>query len=140
MDKANTNEQLINISAFAKESGFSVQTIRYYESLGILPEPIRTESGYRKYSSKYLEHVRFAKNAQELGFKLEEIGDLVAIKFNQDAKGKDVKAIVKSKISKLEQEIAQLNEAKDYLQELFDSCSGKMSACKCPILNKMSQD
>lgn len=126
-----------SIGKLSKETGLSVQTIRYYEKLGILPEPARTESGYRNYSDDYFEHIHFIKNAREMGFSLEEIKLLVNLRRSEEALGKDVKEIVNSKIQKINEQIKSLEATRNYLSSLNQSCSGKMSTDKCPILNKL---
>lgn len=128
----------LTIGELADLAGLNIQSIRYYERLELLPEPERSDSGYRLYNQDYLAHIVFIKNAQELGFKLEEIKDLVEIKFNAKAKGKDVKKIIHEKLEFVEEEITKLQKVKKYLQELDKSCSGKMSSSCCPILQKLS--
>jgi DNA-binding transcriptional MerR regulator len=128
----------LKIGDMAKLANLEVQTIRYYESIELLPEPKRTESGYRKYDEEYLEHLRFIKNSQELGFSLEEIKDLVKHKFSKKSLGKDVKDIIKTKINDIDQEIKELKELKLRLSKLDSSCSGKMKTACCPILNTLS--
>ena len=127
----------MTIGQLAKKAGINLQTVRYYESLGILPEPERTESGYRQYTENYIEHILFIKNAQELGFSLEEIQKLVNLKNSKEAMGEDVKAIVKVKIKEINEKIQSMEELKGYLSSLNKSCSGNMSTDKCPILQSL---
>lgn len=134
MDKKN----ILTISKLARKAGVNLQTIRYYEKLNLLPKPKRSKSKYRLYDDEYLKHIKFVKNAQNLGFKLDEIRDLVLIKHNPKALGKDVKKVIKKKIEEIEIQVAELQGAKDYLNELYDSCSGKMSSCCCPILSAIN--
>lgn len=128
----------LKIGDIAKLANLEVQTIRYYESIGLLPEPKRTESGYRNYDEEYLEHLSFIKNSQELGFSLEEIKDLVKHKFSKKSLGKDIKAIINIKIDDIDQEIKELKELKLRLSKLNSSCSGKMKTACCPIINTLS--
>lgn len=134
MDKKN----ILTISKLAKKAGVNLQTIRYYEKLNLLPKPKRNKSKYRLYDDEYLKHIKFVKNAQNLGFKLDEIRDLVLIKHNPKALGKDVKKVIKQKIEEIETQVVELQGAKDYLNELYDSCNGKMSSCCCPILGAIN--
>ena len=129
-----------SIGKLSKETGLSVQTIRYYEQLGILPEPERTESGYRNYNDDYFKHIHFIKNAREIGFSLEEIKLLVNLRESKQALGKDVKEIVSLKIREIDEQIKSLQEAKDYLTSLNQTCSGKMPTNECPILNKLKSE
>lgn len=128
----------LKIGDIAKLTNVEVQTIRYYEGLDLLPEPKRTESGYRNYNEEYVEHIRFIQNSQELGFSLEEIRELVRLKFSKRSKGKDVKEVIKTKIQEIEQEIEDLTELKLRLAKLNSTCSGKMKTNCCPILNTLS--
>ena len=102
-------EKNLKIGDLAKLANVEVQTIRYYESMDLLPEPTRTESGYRIYSEEYVEHIRFIKNSQELGFRLEDIQGLVKLKFSSKSRGKDVKDLVKAKIAEVEAKVAAVN-------------------------------
>ena len=131
-------EKNLKIGDLAKLANVEVQTIRYYESMDLLPEPTRTESGYRIYSEEYVEHIRFIKNSQELGFRLEDIQGLVKLKFSSKSRGKDVKDLVKAKIAEVEQEIEDLTELRLRLKKLDSTCSGKMKTKSCPILNTLS--
>lgn len=127
----------LKISDFARLAGLNQQSIRYYESLGLIPEPERNESGYREYDESYLENIKFIKNAQQLGFNLEEIKNLVELKFNNTATGADVKNLVKVKIKELDRKIAELEKLKKYLQNLDSSCTGDMSTNCCPIMESI---
>ena len=126
-----------SIGKLSKETGLSVQTIRYYEQLGILPEPERTKSGYRNYSDNYGEYINFIKNAQKVGFSLDEIKTLVNLRSSKSALGKDVKKVIQGKIKEINEQIESLNTTKAYLESLNQSCSGKMTTAKCPIINKL---
>jgi Cu(I)-responsive transcriptional regulator len=127
-----------NIGQLSEETGFSIQTIRYYESLGLLPAPDRSDSGYRKYDESYLQHINFIKNAKNMGFSLDEIKELIHLKSSNDALGKDVKHMVKLKMEELAKQIKELENTYNYLASLNQSCSGKMQTKNCPILKQLS--
>jgi len=127
-----------NIGQLSEETGFSIQTIRYYESLGLLPAPDRSDSGYRKYDESYLQHINFIKNAKNMGFSLDEIKELIYLKSSNDALGKDVKHMVKLKMEELAKQIKELENTYNYLASLNQSCSGKMQTKNCPILKQLS--
>lgn len=129
----------MTISELADLAGVNLQTIRYYENLGLLPEPERSDSGYRIYHSDYIEHIQFVKNSQDLGFKLEEIHDLVALRSNKKARGMDVKEFVRKKISELDIEINKLKQQKTSLETLDKSCSGEMKTSCCPIIESLRE-
>lgn len=127
-----------NIGQIAEETGLSIQTIRYYESLGLLPAPLRSESGYRKYDEAYLEHINFIKNAKEFGFSLDEMKELVRLKSSNSSLGKEVKDLIKAKMAELAEQIKNLENTYNYLASLNQSCSGKMQSKNCPILKGLS--
>jgi len=132
--------QKFNIGKLAELAGLNIQTIRFYENIGLLPEPSRTKSQYRLYDDEYLDHVNFIKNSQELGFTLEEIKDLVQVKFQDCALGKDVKALVQEKIEKINCQLEALKSQKKFLEKLNSNCNGKMPVDECPILDSLKKE
>jgi MerR family mercuric resistance operon transcriptional regulator len=133
-------KQSFNIGKLAEITGLNIQSIRYYENMGLLPKPIRTKSKYRIYDETYLENINFIKNLQELGFSLEEIKELVEIKFANCAIGRDVKILIREKIKELNIEIDKLKSQKKFLEKLDSSCNGKMPVDNCPILNTLNKE
>lgn len=75
-----SNDKLMNIGKIAKLSGVGVETIRFYERQGVLPKPKRKASGYRQFDMETVDRIRFIKNVQDLGFSLNEAGDLASSK------------------------------------------------------------
>lgn len=130
-------KSLMKISELAKRADVNLQTVRYYESLGLLPEPVRNSSGYRLYDETYIEHIEFVKNAQDLEFTLDEIKDLVKLKSDEQAFGRAVKKVVREKISALEIKIDKLSKLKSRLEKLDSSCSGDMPTSSCPIIQTL---
>ena len=109
--------QKFNIGTLAELAGLNIQTIRFYENIGLLPEPSRSKSQYRLYDEEYLENINFIKNSQELGFTLEEIKDLVQVKFRDCSTGKDVKNLVQEKIEKINCQLETLKSQKKFLEK-----------------------
>lgn len=130
-------EKSLNISELAKLAGLGIQTIRFYERKELVPAPKRTESGYRQYDTSYLEHIRFVKNLQELGFSLEEIYELAQLKFNKRALGKRVKKLIQKKLEQIDDEINKLQKSQKELLSLDLSCSGDMPTSCCPIIKSL---
>ncbi|RME02787.1 MAG: heavy metal-responsive transcriptional regulator [Planctomycetota bacterium] len=132
------------IGKMAKYVGISPASIRYYESIGLLPSPIRTSSGYRKYSLRDLERVRFIKNAQRLGFSLSEIGyflylsDLEQKRDNSENLCSSVQKEVRKKISELEEKIERLQELKKSLEAMLEKCTSSTTST-CPILAALGE-
>jgi DNA-binding transcriptional MerR regulator len=132
--------QKFNIGTLAELAGLNIQTIRFYENIGLLPEPSRSKSQYRLYDEEYLENINFIKNSQELGFTLEEIKDLVQIKFQDCSTGKDVKNLVQEKIEKINCQLETLKSQKKFLEKLDSNCNGKMPVGECPILDTLKKE
>lgn len=132
--------QKFNIGTLAELAGLNIQTIRFYENIGLLPEPSRSKSQYRLYDEEYLENINFIKNSQELGFTLEEIKDLVQIKFQDCSTGKDVKNLVQEKIEKINCQLETLKSQKKFLEKLDSNCNGKMPVSECPILDTLKKE
>ena len=122
----------------AKLGAVNLETIRYYERQGLLPKPPRSPSGYRLFPSESVRRVRFIKRAQELGFSLKEIKELLALKVSPKATASDVKERTETKIADIEQKIQTLRAMKKALARLVATCSGKSSASECPILESFS--
>lgn len=123
----------------AKKSNVNTETLRYYEKEGLLPEPERTESGYRLYADEDVKRVRFIKRAQELGFSLKEIKELLALKLDASQSASEVKRLTEQKIQDIDRKILNLQAMKTILEDLADACSGEGSVDHCPILNCLDE-
>ncbi len=105
------------IGKLAEAASVKVQTIRYYEQLGLLPEPVRTQSGYRLYSEAALKRLRFIKQAQALGFSLDEIKEILVISNEGKRPCVRVRKLAKSKLLEADQ---KLKEMLAYRQQLAE--------------------
>lgn len=123
----------------AKTVGVHAETIRFYEQKGLIPEPGRSAAGYRQYSDEYIGRIRFIKRAQDLGFTLKEILELLSLRLAPDSDRADVKRQVEEKISSIESKIGDLQRMKKSLDELVSCCSGRGSTRECPILEFMEE-
>ena len=121
--------------ALAKKAHVNPETLRYYEREGLLPEPQRSDAGYRLYSDEDVRRVRFIKRAQELGFSLKEVKDLLALKVDASQSASEVKKLAEQKVQDIEAKIHHLQSMKRILHELADTCSGQGPVEQCPILN-----
>lgn len=119
----------------AKQANVNPETLRYYEREGLLPEPERSEAGYRLYADEDVKRVRFIKRAQELDFSLKEIKELLALKLDASQSASQVKKLAELKIQDIEAKIQSLQAMKSILSELTEACSGKGSVDHCPILS-----
>ena len=127
----------LRIGQVASAAGVSVETIRYYEQRGVLPQPQRAASGYRQYDAEVVQWLAFISRAKALGFALDEIAELLAISPDDDRGA--VKALVEEKVALIEGKIAELSGLKDTLHQLADCCSGVGPAAQCPILAFLQQ-
>lgn len=127
----------MNIGQVARDSGVSAKMIRYYESIGLISPPERTESNYRVYGTKDVQTLRFIKRARSLGFSMEETAALLALWQDRTRASADVKRIARDHVNDLEMRIADLQSMVDTLRHLIDCCSGDHRP-DCPILNDIA--
>ncbi len=130
----------ITIGILAKKSNVKKETVRYYERRGLIPEPMRTESGYRQYSQDTVSRIKFIKRAQVLGFSLREIEELLSLRVDKNTTCGDFKNIAEIKISEIEVKIRSLNEIKRGLTKLVALCSGEGPTSECPIVDALDTD
>jgi Hg(II)-responsive transcriptional regulator len=124
----------LRIGEVAARAGVNVQTLRYYERRGLLAEPERTASGYRLYPSEAVQLVRFIKRAQELGFSLNEIEQLLRLRDDRASSCEEVQALAEAKIDTIEAKIRQLAALREALEVLVRSCERGDADRECPIL------
>lgn len=123
----------MNIGEAASASGVSAKMIRYYEKVGLVEAPARTDAGYRSYGSRDVHNLRFVRRARDLGFTVDEIRDLLGLWRDQDRRSADVKRMALDQIQLLEQKARHLQEMADTLKSLADFCTGDARP-DCPIL------
>ena len=129
--------EALTIGRLAKLGGVNLETIRYYEREGLLPKPPRTSAGYRLFPSDSAKRLRFIKRAQELGFSLTEIRELLALRTKPGAKREQIRARVEVKIHDVDQKIRSLKAIKQVLRKLTDQCEGCGPLSECPILESL---
>ena len=134
----NTQASSLSIGAVAKRVGVAIDTIRYYEREGLLPEPLRRASGYRSYGEGAVVQLRFIRRAKALGFTLEEIRDLLALSRDRQRGVKAVKQRAQQRLDAIDQRIAELQRVRDGLAELVERCPGHGKPEACPILQALS--
>ena len=126
-------------SELARQGGINPESIRFYEKEGLLPRPPRTSSGYRVFSADSVRRVRFIKRAQELGFSLKEIKDLLALRLDPDTTCADVRARAEEKLRDIEAKMRDLRRMKRTLSSLAAACPGGRgsAAGDCTILESL---
>src|SRR5216683_674504 len=130
----------LKIGEVAERGGVNLQTIRYYEREKLLPEPPRLPSGYRMFPEQTVHRVRFIKRAQELGFSLAEIRDLLSIQIDPKRECSDVKRMAKTKIADIDEKIWTLEALKRVLGGLAELCPGRGTSSECPILESIDAE
>ncbi len=126
-----------SIGQLAKKAKVNLETIRYYERRGLLPEPPRNKSGHRQYSIKDLRRTEFIKRTQSLGFSLHEISDLLSLKVESGKTCADVQQRVKFKLIDIEEKLGTLQRMREVLLKLETNCPGKGPLNECPILKTL---
>lgn len=128
----------MTIGELARRANVNVQTVRYYERRGLLAEPHRTPSGYRQYSDTTLDRLRFIKRAQELGFTLSEIEELLVLRLDPRTTAAEVKARAEAKLEDVDRRIHDLERIKHALTHLAGRCrGGRGPVGDCPLLEAM---
>lgn len=118
----------------ARRAGVNVETLRYYERKGLLPVPPRRESGYREYPEDSVRLIRFIKRAQEVGFSLGEVRELLALRVRPGTSCAEVRSRAEQKIEDVRRKIADLKKIERALTRLAATCSGSGPVSHCPIL------
>ena len=118
----------------AKTANVNGETLRYYERRGLLPDPPRRKSGYRVYPVESVSRVRFIKGAQDLGFTLEEIEELLAMRIDKKASKTEVRERAQNKVTQIDAKITALQQMRNALSHLIDQCHGDGPTSECPIL------
>ena len=126
----------MNIGETAKASGISAKMIRYYESVRLIASAGRSDSGYRVYSDRDVQVLNFIRRSRDLGFKIEEIRELLQLWGDRARKSASVKKVALGQIEILKQKVVELQEMVSTLQSLVDSCSGDQKP-DCPIIEEL---
>jgi Hg(II)-responsive transcriptional regulator len=127
----------LTISQLAKQAQVNVETVRYYERRGLLPQPPRRASGYRQYSPDDLAYLQFIRRAQTLGFSLKEIAELLALRVDPTMNCYDVRERAERKLADVDAKIRALEGMQVALQQLVAACSGQGPTSACPILEAL---
>ncbi len=121
----------------AKRAVVNIETLRFYEREGLMPEPPRRTSGYREYPAESVQRIRFIKRAQELGFSLREVKELLALRVEPGTTCADVRRKAREKVDAVRRKIADLQAIERALENLSATCSGEGPMSDCPILQSL---
>lgn len=130
----------LTIGELGEKAQVNIETLRYYERRGLLPCPPRSESNYRLYPPESVRIVRFIKRAQELGFTLKEIEEMLSLKSTPEAQCADVQHIAQAKIQDIDAKIRTLQAMKEALARLLTECPGQAPVQQCPILEAIDEE
>ena len=125
----------LRIGEVAAKAAVNVQTLRYYERRGLLAAPSRRASGYRNYDSAAVERVRFIRHAQDLGFTLAEIAELLALRVSGGAACRDVERRARATVARIDQQLVAFRRMRAVLVSLAKACSSRTPTGPCPILS-----
>ncbi len=133
LEKVAENEQHIE----EKITGLTSKAIRFYEEKGLVTPPMRSENGYRTYTQQHLNELTLLRQARQVGFNLEESGELVNLFNDPQRHSADVKRRTLEKVAEIEQHIEELQSMRNQLLALANACPGDDSA-DCPIIENLS--
>ena len=128
----------MNIGHAAKVSGVSAKMIRYYEQIGLIPKAIRSDAGYRNYSSSDVHSLYFIRRARDLGFSVEKILKLLTLWRDRDRASSDVKEMALAHAAGLKAKIAELQAMAQTLEHLANHCHGN-DRPDCPIIENLAE-
>lgn len=129
----------MNIGEAANASGVSAKMIRHYESIELLPPASRTYAGYRQYGDKDVGRLRFIRNCRDLGFSLNQIGDLLDLWQNRERSSRQVKELAQEHIADLDEKLKELQEMRATLEYLVHCCNGD-DRPDCPIIESLASE
>ena len=130
----------LKVGEVAKRAGVNLQTIHYYERRGLLSKPPRTGANYRAYPADAVLRVRFVKRAQELGFTLKEIKELLSLRAAPRTRCADVRQRATAKVQDIDAKVRTLQAMRKALTKLVGECSSEGPVTQCPILEALDAD
>lgn len=129
----------MRIGEVAARASVTVETLRYYERRGLLPAPERLQSGYREYEPDTVRRVHFVRHAQELGFTLEEIADLLTLWKDSSTSCDQVADRAAATLLRIDEKMRQLGRMRDALGQYVNACRAKRSLSECPLLETLGR-
>ncbi len=126
----------LSIGALSKATGCNIETIRYYERIGLLPKPPRTQGGHRQYDEPELKRLTFVRRSRALGFTLDEIRGLLGLVDGGDYTCGEVKAITLDHLEEIRRKIADLTRLETVLRDMAAECEGG-TVPDCPVIEAL---
>ena len=128
----------LSIGELAKATGVKEVTIRYYEQIGIMPEPLRTEGNYRAYNQEHVRRLHFIRRCRNLGFTLDQVRELLRLSSQKAKACAEVDRITKQHLSEIEEKIADLTRLARELRHISKCCRGDGLIANCRIIEALS--
>lgn len=126
------------IGALASESGVNIETIRYYEKIGVMPKPARSTGGYRLYTAEHLNRLIFVRRGRELGFTLDELRELLRLVDGHSYTCAEVRTLTLDHVADIRRKIADLKRLERVMTDISSRCSGRRIP-DCPIIDALFQ-
>jgi MerR family mercuric resistance operon transcriptional regulator len=126
-----------SIGAMSAATGVNIETIRYYERIGLMPKPPRSEGGHRVYGATHLKRLAFIRRGRELGFSLDEVRDLLGLARGHGLTCAEVKAMTEQHVMEIRRKVRDLKRLERVLGDLAAQCHGK-EVPDCPILEVLA--
>lgn len=130
-----TSETAMTIGRLAQAAEVGVETVRYYQRRGLLPQPKATRGAYRHYPPEVAARLRFIRRAQQLGFTLDEIASLLQLSDGTDRRS--IRRITAARLAQLQERMADMQKMADVLQHLLHACEHASGATRCPIIESI---
>ncbi len=127
----------LTIGALAKHAGVGVETVRFYERQGLLRRPTRPRHGYRSYSEDTVGRIQFIRNAQAVGFSLQEVKELLALRVDAGTSCAAVRSRAAAKVADVNRRVAELERIRAALETLVAACPGRGALARCTILQAL---
>ncbi|MDE2111955.1 MAG: helix-turn-helix domain-containing protein [Alphaproteobacteria bacterium] len=126
----------IPIGQLSRDTGVNIETIRYYEKIGIMPKPPRSGGGYRLYKAEHCKRLSFVRRGRELGFSLDELRELLRLVDGRAYTCKEVRALTFDHVADIRRKIADLKRLERALTDIAARCSGK-HVPECPVIDAL---
>jgi MerR family mercuric resistance operon transcriptional regulator len=131
--------QMVTIGALSKQTGCHIETVRYYERIGVLLKPPRSEGGHRLYGREHIKRLMFVRRSRELGFSLGEIRTLLKLVDGKQYTCREVKALMEEHLGDIKKKISDLKRLQKTLADISSQCEGGMVP-ECPIIDALFEE
>ena len=130
----------LTIGHVARRCGIGVETVRFYERKGLVPQPDRTASGYRQYPEDTVRRIQFIRRAKEVGFTLREIKELLTMRVRPGTTCADIRAKAEGKLLDIDEKMGALRQMRRALKALVTECQGRGPVSECPVLEALDRE